>query len=241
MPSMKRKSQSSLPFKVQKKARTYARSIKEGAKVALSRTTRSLSAQPFPNKCRKFLTYESILSDEISGALGAKSVRIVANGLFDLDYDNWLENKQPLYFDQLCSATGPYRWYKVLSWKTTWTVINTTACPLNVIAFPGSADPADIDSQSEASNMPGIVQLPLTSIGSSHDMGKITLTGNYRDVYGSNTGDNGVIGTYNANPGAPIYAGLYIQAAKTNTVCLFHVAVKHEVYVEFTNNDAIVS
>jgi len=47
------------------------------------------------------------------------------------DYDNTGEagNKQPLYYDALLSASGPYKQYKTISWKTTWYFMNQTACP----------------------------------------------------------------------------------------------------------------
>jgi len=42
------------------------------------------------------------------------------------DYDNTGEagNKQPLYYDALLSASGPYKQYKTISWKTTWYFMN---------------------------------------------------------------------------------------------------------------------
>lgn len=212
------------------------------SRVAANATTLAKVPTPFPPKKLTYLTYESNLSPAISPITGITGVvRIVATGLYDIDYDNYLGNKQPLYFDQLVSTNGPYRYYKVISWKTTWTIINNNDVALNVVVFPGSSDPTDIDSIGESSNMPGTKLVALTQKTGARNMATCTMTGNYKDVWASQTGDNGVLGTFSANPGNSVYAGLVAFHPDLTTVPSFHVAVKHECFVELTNYDATLS
>ena len=45
-------------------------------------------------------------------------------------------NKQPLYYDALLSASGPYKNYKVNSWRTTYTIEQLRMHPMTCWAIP---------------------------------------------------------------------------------------------------------
>jgi len=94
-------------------------------KVAPSSTTLSRAGGPFSGK--KFVTflYENALS-KVSGGTNVVTVQVKPNDMYDYDNTGEAGNKQPLYYDALLSASGPYKQYKTISWKTTWYFMN---CP----------------------------------------------------------------------------------------------------------------
>jgi len=47
------------------------------------------------------------------------TVQVKPNDMYDYDNTGEAGNKQPLYYDALLSASGPYKQYKTISWKTT--------------------------------------------------------------------------------------------------------------------------
>jgi len=84
-------------------------------------------------------------------------------------------NKQPLYFDTLFTASGPYKQYKVHSWKATWTFVNTSATPQSIWVIPPIAAAAEIDSAAEADNFPGVKRLYLAPNGGGDSKGTVTV------------------------------------------------------------------
>jgi len=71
--------------------------------------------------------------------------------------------KQPLYYDALLSASGPYKQYKTISWKTTWYFMNQTACPVDIFISPPLNAANECDTVAEADNFPGVKRLRLTA------------------------------------------------------------------------------
>jgi len=91
---------------------------------------------PFPASKRITMVYENALTP-ISGAAAFLSKSVKYNSLYDFDNGTGdLGNKQPLYFDTLFTASGPYKQYKVHSWKATWTFVNTSATPQSIWVIP---------------------------------------------------------------------------------------------------------
>jgi len=64
------------------------------------------------------------------------TVQVKPNDMYDYDNTGEAGNKQPLYYDALLSASGPYKQYKTISWKTTWYFMNQTACPVDIFISP---------------------------------------------------------------------------------------------------------
>jgi len=53
----------------------------------------------------------------------------------------------------MVTAAGPYRQYKVISWKTTYTVYNASvAYPVTAFALPPHMDSSDLNSAAEVDN-----------------------------------------------------------------------------------------
>jgi len=213
-----------------------------GGKVSRNMTTLNLAKGPFASK--KFMTflYENELTAIPSANVNALSV--MSNSLFDFDQTSTATfgNKQPLYYDALMSASGPYKQYKVISWKTTYTILNqSTAVPITVWAIPPISATSEIDSAAEADNFPGSKSLYLGPVGSSKNMGTVTIYGHTDDVYAAQAALDTLAGAYNANPLSPCYQGLIIKGSDGTTAPLVYVAVRHEAYTELGVVDSLVS
>lgn len=208
-------------------------------KIMPSRTTLALAPGPFAGKKIMTFIYENELT-QLSTAAAFTHAQVMSNSLYDFDKNGVFGNKQPLYFDTLVTAAGPYRQYKVISWKTTYTVYNASvAYPLTAFALPPHADTSDLNSAAEVDNWPGVKRLYLTPANGGQDIGTVTITGHVDDVYPSITNNNGLVGTSSADPGVPIYGGICISAqGGTPTV---YIAIKHEAYCELQLVDAVVS
>lgn len=209
-------------------------------KVSPSSTTLATYGGPFAGKKSLTFLYQTGLREVTSVAGATSYARIVCNGMFDVDYDNVLDNKQPLYFDSLLSSTGPYQQYKVISWKTTWNLINETDKSVTVWVVPAGIGSGDIDSPTEVANYPGVKRVFLSAKGGM-DRTSVSVTGHFKDMYPSMTQDNGLIGVYNSNPGNAIYGGIVVQNSDLTNIPVLKVAVKHEAYTELQNVDAIQS
>jgi len=245
----KRKASGTIDFKIVKKARkgkkkntTYKPSYVR--KRPMTTLAKDLRIQPFPAVKKTVMVYENALGS--SGAAAVFSYYPVAcNSMFDFDKtgSSIFGNKQPLYYDQLLGAAGPYRRYKVTSWRTHWTVVNCSATtPVTVWTIPPITAINEMDIAAEADNMPGVKRLYLGPLNSSKNQGTIDVVGNIWDAASTYAdSDNNLQGLYSADPSTIIYGGLCIQAADGVTAPTVYFAVKHEFDVELSEYDAVVS
>jgi len=211
-----------------------------GAQVAPSKTTMANALGPFGSTKTMTFLYENALA-KINPGNTFWALSVVANGLFDFDGSNFFGNKQPLYFDALISGTGPYKQYRVISWKTTYTFINDGTTPVNIWVAPALSLAAEVDLASEADNFPGVKKLYLTAPSGSRNEGTITVTGHIDDVYKGLSGDVNFMGSSSANPTTAIYESICAQAADGTANAIVYIAVKHEAFTELLNVDALVS
>lgn len=205
-------------------------------------TLATFRAAPFRNK--KMVSFEYTNALTLSGLAASEGViQVSPNDMFDFDKSgSVVGNKQPLYYDTLLSSSGPYKTFKVISWETTWTIINNaTTTPITVWAFPPTLATAEIDSAAEADNFPGMKMLYLTALTGAKNIGTITVKGHVKDAVPSYSNDASLTGAFNGSPGTPIYQGLYIKAADGSTTPSVYVAVRHVAYTELGYIDALVS
>jgi len=211
-----------------------------GSKVSPSQTTLARAPGPFLGRKYVDFIYENGLT-KLGGATTFVPVQIVCNSAYDVDNGGYLGNKQPLYYDKLLTAAGPYLQYKVVSWKTTWTIVNTQAVPLNVFVH-GAHALTDFNTVVEAENFPGTKRLYLTESGGSKNSGSITVTGNISDFNGMVDKGREWIGVYNTAPGISIGGTCLVASADgTATVANVYVSIKHEMYTELSVIDCEVS
>lgn len=222
-------------------SQTYPRTAKRRKVSAKKTTLQRLQDGPFPRYKRCKMVYENALTT-ISGGTNLVSKSVMLNSMFDFDQGTGdLGNKQPLYFDTLLTASGPYKNYKVHSWTTTWTFVNMASSPMTIWIIPPVAASAEVDSAAEADNFPGVKRLYLTPTGGSKSMGSVTVTGNISDVYNAAKTDLGFEGAYNSNPAYPIYGGFVAMNSDGSNQLNGYVGVKHIFDVELNVIDALVS
>lgn len=242
----KRKAQTTIDFKVVKRAKTTKKKSKTKASFTRKRMpttlSRDLAIQPFPKVMKTVMVYENELT--AGGASVFATYSIACNSMFDFDKSGTtFGNKQPLYYDQVLGAAGPYRRYKVTSWRTRFTVINASAStPITVWTIPPITAINEDDIAAEADNMPGVKRLYLGPLSSAKNQGTLSVVGNIWDcasLYADS--DNNMQGAYNSDPTTIIYGGLNIRAADGTTAPTVWIAVKHEFDVELSEFDAVVS
>jgi len=210
-------------------------------KISPSTTTLARAIGPFSE--RKYVTFEYKNAATSVGSANLLQLSALLNSVYDFDKSsgNYFGNKQPLYYDQLLSASGPYKNYKVISWVTTYTIMNTGNIPLMCYGLPPTSATAEIDSVAEADNFPGVETLILTPASGSKSIGTITVRGHVKDVYPSFANDSGLVGPFNGDPTNTIYGGLLLYYIDGTTAISANVAVKHEAYTELGLVDSIVS
>lgn len=205
-------------------------------------TMQALSVRtPFPRLKKCDILYENALT--ATGASATLALPVGSNDMYDFDRTagNYFGNKQPLFYDNVLDAAGPYKEYYVGSWETTYWIINQTADAINVWALPPYGATSELDSRAEADNFPGVVKEYLTKSGGSRDYCKITVKGNVKDFTGADTRDAGLIGTYASSPTKTIFGGLLIGSADGTTAVSAYIAVKHVFHAELQWVDALVS
>lgn len=238
-----------------KRPKTYVQYQKKKAQYRRNRALGRVSARdstlaragvgaPYPAHKRVTFDYSNSLTPYAPSASIGK-LAVASSDLFDFDRTtgNTFGNKQPLYFDQYFTSTGPYKLFKVFSWTTTYTVVNMSdTAGVTVFALPPHPDPTEIDTLSEAEAYPGVIRYYLTPKSGSKSMAMITVTGNIKDQYDSWSDTSTFVGGYNSSPANIAYGGLFFSTGDgTTTGVNVEVAVRHMVYAEAQSNDTIIS
>lgn len=203
------------------KRRKYSRSRRLAAPRPSARPLISLiTKDPFPREIRRKITW---LGDPVYRAPGttSDSLLIKLNSLYDPDYNNVFGNTQPLYFDQLCSATGPYQKFRVNSWKAKVTIYNltpdeagTVAVPLNFAMTQGAVSSTDVDTFTELINQPGVMTELIGPQNTTFAMQSFWMNGSVKDYIPKYTSkDDDYIGDYGTDPAKLIYLAIGVKNA----------------------------
>lgn len=182
---------------------------------------------PFPNKLATTLVYRSVpVSVSGSAGTGTYALNVALNDLFDFDYSNVLGNKQPLFYDQMFSATGPYQRLECKSWRTRITVINLGAEAASVYwNGKGSANSVtEEDTLAEVTNRPYMQQFHLAPKGGTGDRCLIKSSGRWSDHNSDNAGS---AQAYNASPSTQVFGTLFINTPTTTTAPTIVIQVDH--------------
>ena len=198
-------------------------------------------AQVFPDVMNTTLRYNSNMV-AVDVAAASTYYSFALNGMFDFDFDNVLGNKQPLYFDELVTNDGPYKNYKVGSWKTKIEIINDSTDPLLVYWAQGSAV-TEMDTLVEVQNRPNVRELILTQRDGDKNHGTIIAPGSVKEVYGSIRNPGDLTGATASNPTVTVWGTLFfynpggIVATPVNA----WVKITHDFHTEMSTADAIIS
>lgn len=196
---------------------------------------------PFPNKLQTTLLYRSAAKSLTGSAVtGTYLVQFGLNDLFDFDITNVMDNKQPLYYDQLFSATGPYTRMETKAWRSRITVINLGSEALSIYwNGKGTAvSSSEEDSLAEVTNRSGVQQIHLGPKGSSMDRALIKSFGKWED---HNTEESGTAQAYNGSPSTVIYGSLFASTPSTSTAPTFILQIDHYFDVICTRPDGTQS
>lgn len=165
---------------------------------------------------------------------------IALTGLYDPDNSNNLGNFQPMFFDQLLSATGPYQNYRVNGWKGKMTIINGTAndggvaIPLDVYYKQGLTNVVDGDTWAEVQSQPGVQTLLVGPPGSDSSTRTMYFNGRLDDYIAKNADGEDFKGAYNSNPTQPVYGSIAFKNAKVASTGSITVFLKVSIEFDIT-------
>lgn len=231
---IKRKA-SDAPIKSKSSSKRYKSSSNTG-RVKANSTTLAISPSPFPPS--KFVTFD--YSNGLGLRIPVSNTDVVSyapNDMFDFDRTTgFLGNKQPLFFDALLSANGPYRFFKVISWVTEFVIINRGAAPIT-LWLTNAQLANDIDTVAEVDNLPGVVK-KFVDVTGGMSMVSIKHSGNLKDTASSYIGDISNSGTYSSSPGITVQGSLVLYSSSALN---YEIAVKHRAYTQLLIVDAQAS
>lgn len=205
---------------------------------------------PFPREWRTKITWDPSTALLTPGSNQAAYV-IRLNDLFDPDYSNVFGNGQPLFTDQMISATGPYQRFRVDGWKVKIILANASPAgtnantmPLDVYMCQGANNATDVDTFGELVSSPGTITDMLGGTGSCKDVKEYYLNGRTTAYVPPGTAkDDDYIGDYNTSPAKPLFLGIgFKNADVTDSAALkIHVKIQVEYDVVFFARDAVAS
>jgi len=197
---------------------------------------------PFPNKLATTLKYNSpaVVRAGLGGS-GTDFIQVALNDLFDFDYSNVLGNKQPLFYDQLFSATGPYQGLECLGWRTVVTVLNLGAEAVSVYwNGRGTANSiSEEDTLAEVTNRVGMKQFHLGPKGAGMDRCVFRTSGKWQDH------NSDIFGSYRqsvgASPGERVYGTLFMSSPSSTTATNVMIQIDHYFDIIAERVDSTVS
>lgn len=203
-----------------------------------------LNKGPFPIRMNTSLVYKAPSTTIPSGGiLSYAAMTLDLNNMFDFDYNNVLGNKQPLFYDQLLSSTGPYKNYKVNAWKTTIRFINLSDKALYVYYDPCTGSIADSDTPIEIENRRGVQTFMLTGQNNAKPTCTIKKYQTLKSYFPNsvNSSEN-FSSLWSTSPTTHCYANLLWKTID-GSVSPFSVAVQvqHIFYCTLYNADSIDS
>ncbi len=159
------------------------------------------SDAPFPPGMVRVFEYGQC-TNMLEAAVGAGVQQVWnANSLFDPDGTG--VGHQPLYYDQLLSATGPYTRYVVFRVTIEVTVTNISANPV-VFALYGQPGTMDYPSRDLLMEKPMSKRVFLSQSGGGQTTRKVQMTIPVEKLFGVTRArlhtDDVFTGIYNANP-----------------------------------------
>lgn len=151
-------------------------------------------------------------------------IQVACNDAYDFDYTNVLGNIQPLYYDTLLTATGPYTTFQVLEWDITWTIVNQSGFPAVFHMVPAQPGVGLPDTPAEARSFPGV---KMFMTGSSVADTKIVIRckGTPEDILGPKYDPAVTIGGYASNPPQRLFASILAECSDKATNVAYSIMV----------------
>ena len=199
---------------------------------------------PFPLVMNTQLLYKNPSGFISSSGISSINTQIFrCNSLVDYDQSNNLGNKQPLFYDSICTTTGPYQNYRVNAWSTKLTIINLSDKPLNVYYDPCSFATTEADSEIEMQNRRQVQYRMLTAQSNARPSTTFKSFVRVKDFCPDiiSSSENYSSDSLN-NPSKILFSQLLWSPVDTS-IAIFNVALQVETifYVTFFNADSIAS
>lgn len=191
-----------------------------------SLTTYRADVVALPASRNVIFEYDSILTG-LTAIGQVVSLPVCFNDVNDFDRSSAgvYGNKQPLYYDTLVNSSN-YTNTRVESWEATFDVINLGTTPLQVFCVSASSATNLFDSETKASNLPGVTKVTLTPATGSKAHTSITVKGNIKDLYAGYPNDSGLSAGSNASPANLVFGGLTLYCTSSTVSAAVSVRAK---------------
>lgn len=174
----------------------------------MRRTRRVVWKNPFPEKQYLKLRYKDVANLTAVAGLDVLA-QFRCNDLYDFDYSNLFGNKQPTFFDQLWSATGPYLSFMVVGWTHRIHIQNNeeTSCQV------GYLDSRLVNAYDEWSEFENCNRGKIRTLGGRQKPLTMVVKGNINKHTALSNRPDPVTysGSYTASPSTPIYGNLIVH------------------------------
>lgn len=237
-------------FKRARRSVTKSRFVRRNKGISTKALISRFAQHPFPAEWKTKITWDPPTALLTPGSNQSAYV-IRLTDLFDPDYSNVLGNGQPLFTDQMISATGPYQRFRVDGWKCKVIVQNvspntTGGSPmaLDMYLCQGANNATDVDTFGELISSPGVVTDLIGASGSCKDVKEFYLNGRTLSYIPKGTKyDDDYCGDYATSPSKPLFLGIgFKNADSTDTVAIkVYLKVQLELDVVFFARDAVAS
>lgn len=201
--------------------------------------TLTASPSPFPQKMTRTLTWRGIPYYATAATVGSY-IRVLPNCAYDPDLDNFFGNEQPLYFDQFCSATGPYQNYIVKKWTCVWQIINGSAYETEVLLDQGT-NTGDSDTLAEVRARPTVMRNILAATGAEGSRCEFVCSGTCNDYRADVNDETQLSGSSTANPSDTINQTIYFNNCRTTATHALTLIPTIMMEIQFFNADATTS
>lgn len=211
----------------------------------------TIPINPFPAVYRTKITYAPPGS-QYSPGFNSTVIQFQLTNLYNPDFNTAVGGGQPLFFDQLCSSTGPYKQFKVLGWRGKFTLVNlggiredtpstgTQDC-YEILWQQGYELSAEGDTNAELQSAPNLQRhlLPSTLNGSASQK-VIYFQGRTKDFFAETVDDSTLVGNYAGTPAIVVYGSLGIRSLGSKLITM-GIQVTIEFDVEFFSQDGAAS
>lgn len=200
---------------------------------------------PFAPVLRTTFTYPPAPITLTGATIIGDVYQLQLNSLFDFDFSNVFGNAQPLYYDQLLSALGPYKKYRVTAWRVKFIVDNVTTFGaatskgVDLIVGQGQTAAIDADTFAEIANLPNVQRKQLQWYGGGMAARAVLEINGTPEMFTTvDIKDDSLAAAYNASPSQVIYGYLGARDIASGSGSVLNVMMHAELDAELFDLDA---
>lgn len=211
----------------------------------------TIPINPFPPVYKTKITWAPPAIEWAPG-LNSSVMQFQMTNCYNIDIGAVFPTTQPLFFDQLCSSTGPYKQFKVVGWRGKFNLVNLggiredtpstgTQDVYEILFQQGYELSAEGDTNAELQAAPNLQRhlLPSTLNGSASHK-EIYFQGKTADYFATTVDDSTIVGNYAGSPSIVVYGSLGVRSIGSKVIKL-GIQVTLELEVEFFSNDGAAS